>query len=185
MLLLTLRGTPTIYYGDELGMTDVPIAPDQVEDPYERRVPGLGVGRDPSAAPCSGRRKNTPASVRPAPGRGSPVADDYEDVNIASQRADSRTMLALYRRLPELRRTSPALSDGAYATVGAGEGVLAYRRDAADKQILVALNLTAEARRIALSGVIRLSTQLDRVGERVTEELILRPDEGVVLTHNE
>src|SRR5581483_197806 len=41
MLLLTLRGTPTIYYGDEIGMRDVPIAPGQVRDPYEHNVPGL------------------------------------------------------------------------------------------------------------------------------------------------
>jgi alpha-glucosidase len=113
-----------------------------------------------------------------------PVADGYEDVNVASQRADSRSMLTLYRRLLELRRATTALSDGAYATLRAGDGVLAYRREAPDEQVLVALNLTAEPRSTALSGVIRLSTHLDRVGERVTEELILRPDEGLLLTQN-
>src|SRR5690606_11977646 len=51
MLLLTLRGTPTLYYGDELGMRDVPIAPEQVQDPFEKNVPGMGMGRDPCRTP--------------------------------------------------------------------------------------------------------------------------------------
>ena len=55
MLLLTLRGTPTLYYGDEIGMHDVAIAPDQVRDPFEKNVPGLGVGRDGANADAMGR----------------------------------------------------------------------------------------------------------------------------------
>ena len=51
MLLLTLRGTPTIYQGEEIGMTDVPIPPERVQDPWEKRVPGLGLGRDPARIP--------------------------------------------------------------------------------------------------------------------------------------
>ena len=51
MLLLTLRGTPTLYYGDELGLSDVAIPPDQVQDPRELREPGLGLGRDPVRTP--------------------------------------------------------------------------------------------------------------------------------------
>ena len=54
ILLLTLRGTPTLYQGDEIGMRDVPIAPDQVHDPWEKNVPGLGLGRDPYARRCNG-----------------------------------------------------------------------------------------------------------------------------------
>jgi alpha-glucosidase len=51
MLLLTLRGTPTIYYGDELGMRQVDIPRDRVRDPFERNVPGIGVGRDGCRTP--------------------------------------------------------------------------------------------------------------------------------------
>jgi NADP-dependent 3-hydroxy acid dehydrogenase YdfG len=47
LLLLTLRGTPTLYYGDELGMEDVPVPPEKVQDPWGLRVAGLGLGRDP------------------------------------------------------------------------------------------------------------------------------------------
>jgi alpha-glucosidase len=51
MLLLTLRGTPTIYYGEEIGMRQLPIPPQQVRDPFERNVPGLGLGRDGARTP--------------------------------------------------------------------------------------------------------------------------------------
>ena len=51
MLLLTLRGTPTLYYGDEIGMTDAVIPPELVQDPWEKRVPGFGLGRDPVRTP--------------------------------------------------------------------------------------------------------------------------------------
>src|ERR1700758_4374765 len=51
MLLLTLRGTPTIYQGEEIGMLDVAIPSDQVQDPFELNVPGFGLGRDPARTP--------------------------------------------------------------------------------------------------------------------------------------
>ena len=68
MLLLTLRGTPTWYYGDELGMEDVPIPPERVQDPFEKNVPGLGLGRDPRARRCTGTPARTPASPPASPG---------------------------------------------------------------------------------------------------------------------
>ena len=51
MLRLTLKGTPTLYYGDELGMPDATIAPAEVRDPAEKNEPGLGLGRDPERSP--------------------------------------------------------------------------------------------------------------------------------------
>ena len=62
MLLLTLRGTPTIYNGEELGMRNVPIPADRVQDNFEKRDPGKGNGRDPSRPPCSGMQLPTPGS---------------------------------------------------------------------------------------------------------------------------
>ena len=51
MLLLTLRGTPTMYYGDEIGIGKVEIPPEAVQDPWEKNEPGLGFGRDPERTP--------------------------------------------------------------------------------------------------------------------------------------
>jgi glycosidase len=92
-------------------------------------------------------------------------------------------MLALHRRLLALRRAVPALAVGDYATVHAGPGVLAYRRDAGDERVLVALNLTGEEAALPLGGLggeIRLATGLDRAGP-ARGELRLGGGEGVVV----
>ncbi|MBX6340831.1 MAG: alpha-amylase, partial [Thermomicrobiaceae bacterium] len=124
MLLLTLRGTPTMYYGDEIGMRDVLIPPDRVQDPLERNVPGIGLGRDP---------ERTPMQWEPGPNAGFttgepwlPLADDYQTCNVEVEREDPRSMLSLYRRLIALRRAEPALHVGSYAPVPAEGSVLAY-----------------------------------------------------------
>jgi alpha-glucosidase len=141
VLLLTLRGTPTLYYGDELGMPDVPVAADQVQDPWERRVPGRGLGRDPA---------RTPMRWDPSPHAGFcpreatpwlPVGDVEPAGTVEGQRDDPGSLLSLYRRLLALRRTEPALAVGDYRTLTAGDGVLVYERFHGGTRIVVALNL--------------------------------------------
>jgi alpha-glucosidase len=178
MLLLTLRGTPTLYYGDELGMQDVPIAPERVRDPLERRVPGLGLGRDPvrtpmqwSAAPHAGFTTGRPWL---------PVSSRHATVNVAAQRDDPRSMLALYSRLLALRRAEPALQVGSFQLLETTGEVLAYLREG---RFLVALNLGDEPQRVPLvrGGAVALSTHLDRADERVGNPLDLRPNEGLIV----
>ena len=117
MLLLTLRGTPTLYYGDELGMQDVPIPPERAQDPWGKRV-GLGLGRDPARTPMQWDAGPSagfcPADAEPW----LPLAPDYRQVNVAAQHADPRSTLALTRRLLALRRASPALALGSYRPLG-------------------------------------------------------------------
>ncbi|HEX5501241.1 MAG TPA: alpha-amylase family glycosyl hydrolase [Thermomicrobiales bacterium] len=184
MLLLTLRGTPTLYYGDELGMHDVAIPPDRVQDPEELNIPGLGLGRDP---------ERTPMQWDAGPGAGFttgdpwlPLADDYTTVNVAAERDDPRSLLALHRRLIALRRQEPALAVGAYRPVPAAGDLLAYIREGGGRRFLVVLNLGHRPRTFAADtlpphGRIALSTHLDRAGEPVAGELALRPDEGVIV----
>jgi len=182
MLLLTLRGTPTMYYGDEIGMHDVPIAPDQVQDPFEKNVPGLGLGRDPVRTPMqwsSGQWAEF-STVRPW----LPVADDYRNANVELERKDASSLLSLYRRLIELRRAERALSVGDYAALPAGEDLVAYMRKAGSRRILIVLNFGARPRRFNLNeleaqAVLLLSTYLDRERKKLAAELQLRPDEGV------
>ena len=143
--------------------------------------PDWGWAATPSAPQCSGPRTRTPDSARPTPNR-LPIAENHDCVNVAAERDDPRSMLALYRRLLELRRGSLALTGGTYRTVRAGDGVLAYLREAAGERVLVALNLTAEPRTVDLAGRVRLSTWLDREGESASgRELHLRGEEGVAL----
>jgi len=182
MLLLTLRGTPTMYYGDEIGMHAVPIAPDQVQDPFEKNVPGLGLGRDPVRTPMqwsSGQWAEF-STVRPW----LPVADDYRNANVELERKDASSLLSLYRRLIELRRAERALSVGDYAALPAGEDLVAYMRKAGSRRILIVLNFGARPRRFNLNeleaqAVLLLSTYLDRERKKLAAELQLRPDEGV------
>jgi len=82
MLLLTLRGTPTMYYGDEIGMRDVPIAPDQVQDPFEKNVPGLGLGRDPVRTPM--QWSDVESAGFTSGTSWLPLADDFKTINVAN-----------------------------------------------------------------------------------------------------
>ncbi|MGI8779007.1 MAG: alpha-amylase family glycosyl hydrolase [Solirubrobacteraceae bacterium] len=181
MLLLTLRGTPTLYYGDELGMRDVPIPAEHVQDPYERNLPGIGVGRDPERTPMPWDAAPNAGFCPPGACPWLPIGEDNAQRDVAAQRRDPRSMLALHRRLLAMRRRSEALAGGGYRTVAAGAGVLVYLREGPGEQVLVALNLTSAPGTARLSGRVRLSTRLDREGERVVGELRLRADEGVVL----
>ena len=113
MLLLTLRGTPTMYYGDEIGMHDVTIPIDRVRDPFEKNVPGLGLGRDPVRTPMQWSGGTSADFTTGEPWL--PIAADYQDFNVSAERDDPTSMLALYRSLIELRRSEPALSVGEYS----------------------------------------------------------------------
>jgi alpha-glucosidase len=176
MLLLTLRGTPTLYYGDELGMQDVPIAPGRVQDPFERRVPGLGLGRDPVRTPMQWSANGGFTTGEPW----LPLADNVREVNVETQSGDPHSMLSLHRALIALRRGESALEVGSFAPLEAPPGVLAYLRGDA---FLVALNLTGTPQRLPLPrpGTVALSTRLDREGEPARGTLALRPDEGVIV----
>jgi len=189
MLLLTLRGTPTIYYGDEIGMHNVPIPPDRVQDPFEKNVPGEGHGRDPQRTPMQWDASEYAGFSKVQPWL--PVADDYRQRNVATQRNVPHSMLSLYRRLLALRRSEPALSIGSYQAVtvegddAARQSVLAFIREADGCRFLIALNLASHPARMNLSaigeGTIALSTHLDRGGITVRDSLELRADEGVVV----
>jgi alpha-glucosidase len=188
MMLLTLRGTPTLYYGDELGMRDVPIPPERAQDPWGKLVPGLNLGRDP---------QRTPMQWSAAPNAGFcpedatpwlPVADDHRDVNVEAQRRDPRSMLALTRALLALRRATPALHEGAHEAVGGvPDECLVYVRRAGARRVLVALNFGAGACELSLGGAGRvlLSTGMDREGPVDLGALRLRAHEGCVVALEE
>jgi len=184
MLLLTLRGTPTLYYGDEIGMRNVVIPPELVQDPWEKNVPGLGLGRDPERTPMQWDGNLNAGFTAGTPWL--PVAADYRTVNVAVQRDDPTSLLTLYRRLIALRRATPALAVGTYTPIAACSDVLAYVRTYAGQPRLIALNLGSEPQRfepqqMAVQGRIVLSTHLDRVDEAVCSAIDLRGDEGVIV----
>ncbi len=180
MLLMTLRGTPTIYYGEEIGMSNTAITPAHVRDTREIRQPGRG--RDPVRTPMqwSGERQGGFTVGSPW----LPVNPNYPAVNVDTECAEPGSMLVLYRRLIRLRRSEPALTQGSYRSLAAPEGVIAYLREAEGKTLLVALNLTSRPQTVPLnemSGPIVASTWLDVEALRVEGCLSLRADEGVIV----
>jgi len=184
MLLLTLRGTPTIYYGDEIGMEQAVLRPEQVRDPFERNVPGLGLGRDGCRTPMQwdGTMHAGFSSAEPW----LPVANSFRAVNVSSQRDDDSSIYQLHRRLIALRRAQPALVHGTYRPLLAEGDLLLFVRAIGDTQLFVALNLGGKPAASILpgnlaQGTLLLSSFLDRVGEVLRGRLDLRPHEGVVI----
>ena len=115
-----------------------------------------------------------------------PIADDYQQVNVAAQREDRYSMLALTRALLQLRRATPALSLGNYAPIaGVPEECFVYLRQSGEQRRLVALNFSGSEQHIQLStmgnGFIRISTHLDREESVDLASLHLRSDEGCVI----
>ncbi len=182
VLLLALRGTPTLYYGDELGMREASIPPEKQQDPWGLRVQGLG--RDGCRTPMQW-------SADPAAGFTSaaepwlPVGRDYETRNVASQLADPDSHLNLYRRMLSFRRSSAALTVGSYRPLDpVPPDCFVFERAVEAERVLVALNFSAEPRSIEVPGLpgdIAISTDTSRNGAPTGEPLRLRPHEAVVI----
>ena len=126
MLLLTLRGTPTIYQGEEIGIMDTPIPPHLVQDPFEQNVPGFGLGRDPVRTPMPWSSEPNGGFTEGRPWL--PLNADADVLNVSTQANDPRSMLSLYRALIRLRRDSDVLLVGDMRLLAATEHVLAYER---------------------------------------------------------
>jgi alpha-glucosidase len=184
MLLLTLRGTPTIYYGDEIGMRQVDIPPERLRDPLETNLPGKGLGRD-------GCRTPMPWDAGPHAGFSSaepwlPLADDHRRTNVVNQRDDATSIYQLHRRLIALRRAHVVLRFGAYRPIAASGDLLLFVRELARDRWFVALNFGDEPVEVSLAagdlrGQLLVSTAGDRAGETVKGSLDLRGNEGAVI----
>ena len=182
MLLLALRGTPTLYYGDEIGMEGASIPADQARDPWERSEPGLGVSRDPARTPMQWDASPNAGFTTGRPWL--PLEPAYQTRNVEALAADPKSMLTLVRRLIALRRERPVLRQGGYHRIEAEGDVLAFERTLGEEHLLVLLNFGREQVTVPLTqerGRIMLSTTLEREGESLGPEATLAPDEGVIV----
>jgi len=178
MLGLTLPGTLSLYYGAEIGLTDIPDPPEPPVDPQGRYT---GRNRDPFRAPMQWDDSRQASFTDGEPWL--PLAGNQDRVSVATQRDDPHSLLSLYRRLLALRREEPVLVSGALEPVARTARCLVYRRNGEDRQLLVALNMSAKPAEVdfGATGQILLSTGLDRAGEMAHGSLELRGDEGVVV----
>ncbi len=179
LMQLTLPGIPVVYYGDEIGMQDGAILPEQVQDPFEKQTPGLGLGRDPERTPMQWSDELYAGFSTAEPWL--LVADGYEKVNVAREQQDSRSSLHMYQVLLELRRSSP-LRTGEYKEwSGANEKVFGFVRESSYEKLLILLNMSGDEVSCdsQTTGEVIYSTH-DSV-EMTDEEIVLRPNQGVVI----
>jgi alpha-glucosidase len=184
MLLLTLRGTPTVYYGDEIAMREVAIAPAQVCDPLGKNIPGRGFSRDGCRTPM--RWDNTAHAGFSTADPWLPLGSTFDKDSVVDQRRDKTSMHQLHRCLIDLRRKRAALLFGSYGRVVAGGNLLAFTRELGRERLLIALNFGAEpvAAKLGsgeLAGRILISSAGDRVNEPVRNSVKLRAHEGTVV----
>jgi len=182
MLLLMLRGTPTLYYGDEIGIPQADIPPARQQDPWGRRMPGQG--RDGCRTPMAWT--DAPgAGFTTAPAPWLPLHNDYETRNVAHQLQDPASLLNLYRQLLALRKATPALQTGRYDPVEeVPDGCFGFIRRTATEAFLIVLNFSAAEQSITAPSPLRrllLSTQPDRTEIPSGTTLTLQGYEGVIV----
>ncbi len=184
-LLLTTRGTPTLYYGDELGMQDVAVPPERQRDPWGLRVKDLSLSRDPCRTPM----RWTPGGSAGFSTRGPddlwlPMGNGTGTVNVQSELADPASVLNLYRALLGLRRERAALRRGSVERLTVqSPSVYAFVRRHGDERIAIAMNFGAETARVSLPapGRVLLGTRMGMEGDMDTTSLELGPRDAVAV----
>ena len=178
MLLLTLRGTPILYYGDELGASDVPVPPSCRRDPF---------GQEDSLNPSGRDGARTPMPWANRPGGGFTTAEvepwlplgDLSRCNVADQQADPNSMLHLCRDLIRLRREFTDLALGEYQEISCADPVWRFKRG---DTLMVVLNLSDRPAQVNdLDGTILVGTDRGREGAKISGNMQLSPWEGLLV----
>jgi alpha-glucosidase len=189
MLLLTLRGTPTMYYGDEIAMRDVPVPLSDIRDPQGLNMPGKNLSRDPA---------RTPMQWDNSPNGGFSIAKPwlqtdkrFHRINVASEMNNPYSNLTFFKRLIDLRQSEKSLMIGDYKPFFTNNQMMAYyRKTDDDPGFLIVLNLSHRpcyflTDRTRMNGKIILATSPELEGGEISEELNLSGDEGVIIKMNQ
>jgi alpha-glucosidase len=180
MLLFTLPGTLTLYYGDEIGMANALIPPEEIQDPAEKRQPGIGMGRDPERTPMTWDGSETAGFTRGRPWL--PLVADHRVVNVEAEEADRASILNLYRKLIALRRAYPILVGGELRSITSSGDLLSYERAAGNERLVIFLNFGESPIRVnAESGSVLAGTPSRRGADRVDGFVELKGSEGLVV----
>jgi alpha-glucosidase len=183
LLLLTLRGSPFIYYGEEIGMEDGRVSRGQLRDPVGLRYWPLNKGRDPARTPMQWTPGKNAGFTTGAPWL--PVPPLHAAVNVAGEETDPSSLLNFYKTLIRIRRENPCLSVGSWNALHRGEdGLIGFERNADGARIAVIANMSGKRKTVLYDGSIYgrviLSTHEERrASRRGTVELL--PYEGVIV----
>lgn len=182
LLLLSLRGTPTLYYGDEIGMHDVPIPPERIQDPADFKTPGSS--RDPQRTPMQWNNEAYAGFSEAEPWL--PLANDFKERNVEKEKNDPASMLSLYRSLLELRKNTPALQVGDYFPLGLLGQLMVFKRVLAEQEVLIAINFGEEKisyqPEAHLKGKILLSSSRRMENHEVSGSIELQGEEAVIVS---
>ncbi|HYX50898.1 MAG TPA: DUF3459 domain-containing protein, partial [Ktedonobacteraceae bacterium] len=178
------RGTPTCYYGEELGMVNVPIPRELMHDPPGKENPVYS--RDPERTPMQWDDSDHAGFCAPEVIPWLPVADDYQIYNVAEEQREPGSFLMLTHRLLELRRDTPALTIGSHQSIEQENAhCFVYLRQRDNQSYLVILNFSAEEQVVTIAGhtqaYLVLSTSMDREGLIDLSEVHLRGNEGMLI----
>jgi alpha-glucosidase len=174
-LYLTLRGTPILYYGEEIGMeNNDPKRVDDVKDPIGKRGWPKEKGRDGERTPMQWDADQNAGFSTAAPWN--PVGPRFWRYNVASERKDPDSILNFYRRVLALRRENEVLRDGDYEPLNESDpDVLSYLRRYKESMVLVALNMSSETKKVRVpieSATVLLASpasKTERPGEVTVE----------------
>jgi alpha-glucosidase len=169
-----------MYYGEEIGMTNVPVTPAEVQDPAEKNQQGLGLGRDPERSPMPWDSSPQAGFTTTKPWLR--LGADHETVNVSKLGQERNSIFNLYRTLIRLRRTNEALISGRIQEVAEDGSVLRYERENHQQHFLILLNLGHVQQDVYVAeGRIVITTFLDREDQLVAGKITLRPSEGMIV----
>lgn len=174
VLLLTLPGSPFVYYGDEIGMENGVVIGSSALDPISGRETYTEAGRDPERTPMQWSDSANAGFSSVAPWL--PIGKKYLQDNVLSEEDDESSMLSLYKRLISLRRGCEAIHHGRYVPFDVPEkDIFGFKRIVNDETIVVLLNFVAESRNVRIDGDILLSTCSN------TSAGVLAPNEAQII----
>lgn len=184
ILLLTLPGTPTVYYGDELGMQDVPIPSEEQHDPQGLNMPDKNLSRDPARTPMQWDTNANAGFTENIPWLR--IDKFFYKENVYIQKSDKDSMLSLYKKITALRQQEMALMAGTYERIYEDRQGFAYiRKFIGSDSFLIALNFTHRQCRFKFSmpiaGKIEIATMPELEGAEISNIIYLRGDEGIIV----
>jgi alpha-glucosidase len=178
LMIMTLPGVSFIYYGEELGMLDVPIKPSQIRDPSAI----YGKSRDPERTPMQWNSEKNAGFSKATPWL--PLSLDFKTLNVTNQEQDSTSFLSLYKSLIAYRKHSAVIRQGDLKTHNVMDDIFCYELTFKEENTVILLNFSDKKHHATmknLHGTLKLSTYLDIEGSTITEKVILRPHEGVII----
>ncbi len=183
VLLLTLRGTPFIYYGEELGMKSIKLRKSQINDPLGKKLWPFYKGRDSSRSPMQWDNTRYAGFSETEPWL--PLSPDHETDNVKTESENSRSILNNYISLIKLRKKYPSLSKGEWEPFVKGENnIIAYHRVYDNERVTVAINFSSKPSSFKLRYKqyrFLYTTHPETLSRLTSTTLLLMPFQAIIL----